>query len=216
VRRKNLLHLFQSEVDLFVAIVKMRREPYARCGAIIYEYVMREQLSRYFPRVGTVNRNSSPSFIRIEGSIHSPAAITSPLHDALALIFRFRPNVVDTGKRDDIQARLAGIKSGNARCAVQEPKRIVTCIDRTYLKLERPPMCQPVSEGFSLVRKSWRILKIRNSRSTTQPLQQPAHRKIGFEFAHIKRNSSSCLERVENNQCAHFVGTLDDRAYVYD
>jgi hypothetical protein len=85
VRSKNFLHLFQSDVDLFVAIVKMRREPYARCGAIIYEYVTHEEFSRYFPRVGTVNRYSSATFIRIEGSVHSPAAITSALHDALGL-----------------------------------------------------------------------------------------------------------------------------------
>ena len=146
-RRKNFFKLFESEVDLFVAIVKMRREPYARCGAIIYEYVMREQLSRYFPRVGTVRIETvPPRSFGLRGVFTRQPRSLSPLHDALALIFRFRPNVVDTGKRDDIQARLAGIKSGNARCAVQEPKPIVTCIDRTYLQTRKAAECQPASE----------------------------------------------------------------------
>src|SRR3989442_1033487 len=145
-RGENFFDMRERGVDFVVAVVKVRGEPDARLRAVGHHEVAGQQLAGDRGPAPAIHRNRSGALRGVHGRVHAPTAGERAFDDALALPHGLRADALDADCAYDLEARLAGIKRGDMRRAVQVTEGVFAAVDWTHVKFKRALVREPTGE----------------------------------------------------------------------
>src|SRR5215472_15516647 len=131
---QDFVHLVEREVAFLFAIVKMRRQAHPGLGAVVDKNVARKKFAANFVSVRAFDGNGSGAFCWILRCVDVPAAGLRALDDTRGQTQRFLANGADSDLIENIESRLAGVESGNMRCAIEVAEGIFARIDSAGLE----------------------------------------------------------------------------------
>src|SRR3989441_10836114 len=146
-RGENFFDMRERGVDFVVAVVKVRGEPDARLRAVVHQDVAGQQLAGDLARVRAIHGNRSGALSGVHGRVHAPTAGERAFDDALGLPHGLRADALDADCADDLEPRLAGIKRGDMRSAVQVTEGVFAAVDGTHFKFKRALVREPAGRS---------------------------------------------------------------------
>src|SRR5438477_8718171 len=216
-RFEDLFHLRERKITFIFAIVEMRRDAHAGFGTVVDEDVPREEFAANLISMRALDRNRSRALRGILRRVHAPAARSGAFNETRGHAHRFLANCSNANLVENLQSRLARIERGNMRSAIQITERIVARIDRTGFKCKRIAMRHPSRERrVELRAQIFADVKVSDARSSAEPLQDAAYRKINTKTTHIDRDRSCCLKCIKNHVGADAMRAFHNRARVHD
>src|SRR5579862_7888220 len=193
-RGQNLPYLLERQINIFVAIIEMGREPDARLGAVVHQDIAGHKLAHHFLRVRAIHGDGAAALGGVAWRVHTPATLQGPGNQALSLADGFFADALNADLADDFDSRLAGVKRRNLRRAVHKTKRVLAPVNGPNFKVERPLVRHPSRDSrlkFGL--QVGTNVKIGNARPAAEPFENAAHGEIDFERAEIYRDGARVL-----------------------
>src|SRR5437870_1001677 len=216
-RGENFFDMRERGVDFVVAVVKVRGEPDACLRAEVHQDVAGQQLAADLARVRAIHGNRAGSLGRVHGRVHAPTAGERAFDDALGLPHGLRADALNADCAYDLEARLAGIKRGDMRSAVQVTEGVFAAVDGTHFKFKRALVREPAGErGLELCAQVRADVKVSHAGPAAEPLQDAADGEIGAKLARVDRNGARSLEKVQDDERADAVRAFEDCARVHD
>src|SRR3989440_1334213 len=216
-RFEDLFHLRERKITFIFAIVEMRRNAHAGFGTVVDEDVPREEFTTNLISMRALDRNCPRARHGILRGVHAPATRLGAFDEPRGHAHRFFADCHNANLVENLQSGFARIERGNMRSAIQITERIVDRIDRSGFKRKRIAMRHPSCErGAEFGAQIFAYIKVSDARSSAEPLQDAADRKINTKTTHIERDRSCCLKNVKNHMRADAMRAFHNRARVHN
>src|SRR6266851_7262171 len=188
-RLQDLFHLRESKLAFILAIVEVWGDAHARLRTVVDDDVPLEELAANFVGMRAFDGNRPRALRRVFRCVHAPAVRTSAFDELGGHAHGFVANRSDANLVKNFQSGLARIERGNVWCAVQIAEGVAARIDGAGFKSEWAAVRDPACErGTQLGAQIFTDVKVSDTWSATEPLEDSAHGKINTQAAHVNRD----------------------------
>src|SRR6267143_4331981 len=214
---QDLVHLREGKVAFILAIVEVGRDSHTGFGTVVDDDVPGEEFPGNLVGMWAFDRNRPRTLRWVFRCVHVPAARTSAFDEAHGHAQGFLADGPDAGFVDDVQSVLARIERGNVWSTVQIAEGVFAPIDGARFESKWTAVRDPPRERRAqLAAEVFADVKVGDPRSSTEPFEDSAYRKINAQAAHVDGDRPRSLKNIQNHVRADAVSPLNNGTRVND